>query len=478
MVIEKDLIGEEDINFGLGTVQRRSRDGSYIPITQVNAGQIPIIDVLDRFAGSTVETALMEVLVASGAGSSAADYLNNSGATRSLGAVVVVSTGADNAFTTTVTPGATNVLGVVAETILAGAVGSVVTAGFIGTVEVDAATSRGSFLITSTTAGKAHPVTSSQGGVFAIALSATAGAGQVSALIFGVLAQDYLPLSGGNLTGTLGLYKGTDVTSASSLNPFASGNKGNYFDVTATNAITSIATSGNIGTIIWLHFDDALTVTHHATNLILPGTANIVTSAGDEMAFVEYASGQWRMVAYIDASTTGTGNMVRATSPTIAAPTVTGVADFTGSVATDVVAEHTAANGVTVDGLNIKDGKLNTNDSVVTSNITNLAVTAAKLNAPFGAWVTSAVQDTAYLAATDLVVVVRTNTLSAGGYATLLSDSANPPTVVRALVPAGAGVGTTAYSMTAPVRKGDYWKVLNVTAGLAVWDISYVSVGA
>ena len=46
----------------------------------------------------------------------------------------------------------------------------------------------------------------------------------------------------------------------------------------------------------------------------------------------------------------------------------------------NTVSERTAANGVTVDGLNIKDSKLVTADSVVTSNITDEAVTAAKLN--------------------------------------------------------------------------------------------------
>ena len=49
------------------------------------------------------------------------------------------------------------------------------------------------------------------------------------------------------------------------------------------------------------------------------------------------------------------------------------------TITTNTVNENTAANGVTVDGLNIKDGKLNTNDSVVTANITAAAITYAKL---------------------------------------------------------------------------------------------------
>lgn len=39
------------------------------------------------------------------------------------------------------------------------------------------------------------------------------------------------------------------------------------------------------------------------------------------------------------------------------------------SVSTDAINEKTSANGVTIDGLSIKDGKLNTNNSVLSSNL-------------------------------------------------------------------------------------------------------------
>lgn len=64
---------------------------------------------------------------------------------------------------------------------------------------------------------------------------------------------------------------------------------------------------------------------------------------------------------------------------TAAGVTIEGVLIKDFEVVTDVVAEQTPANGVSVDGLNIKDSKLNTDDSVVTSNITDGAVTPAKL---------------------------------------------------------------------------------------------------
>jgi hypothetical protein len=67
---------------------------------------------------------------------------------------------------------------------------------------------------------------------------------------------------------------------------------------------------------------------------------------------------------------TGSGSVVLSTGATIVNPTLT----------VDTISEHTSGNGVTIDGLSLKDGKLNTTDSVVTSNITNGNVTAIKLD--------------------------------------------------------------------------------------------------
>jgi hypothetical protein len=86
----------------------------------------------------------------------------------------------------------------------------------------------------------------------------------------------------------------------------------------------------------------------------------------------------------------------KATTDTLTNKTISGGAINNATIdnpvlQTDTVSEHTAANGVTVDGLNIKDGKLNTNNSVVTANITDGAVTPAKLIAGTGtswAWAT------------------------------------------------------------------------------------------
>ena len=92
--------------------------------------------------------------------------------------------------------------------------------------------------------------------------------------------------------------KGSDISSATGL---TLGKDGNLFDVTGTTTITTIGTQG-IGSIVILQFDGALTFTHHSTNLILPGAANIITAAGDIAVMYEYASADWRCISYTRAS--------------------------------------------------------------------------------------------------------------------------------------------------------------------------------
>lgn len=86
--------------------------------------------------------------------------------------------------------------------------------------------------------------------------------------------------------------KGGDLASGSAITP---GTDGNYFDITGTTTITSIATL-QAGTIVIFQFDGALTLTHNATTLILQGATNLTTSAGDIVAFISEGSGNWREV--------------------------------------------------------------------------------------------------------------------------------------------------------------------------------------
>jgi hypothetical protein len=118
------------------------------------------------------------------------------------------------------------------------------------------------------------------------------------------VVDDATPQLGGDLDcngAQIQWSQGADVASATALAVLTDGN---YFDVTGTTTITSINTTGGAGTQIKLHFDGALTLTHHATNLILPGGANITTAAGDEAEFLEYGAGTYRCTNYMKADGT------------------------------------------------------------------------------------------------------------------------------------------------------------------------------
>ena len=111
--------------------------------------------------------------------------------------------------------------------------------------------------------------------------------------------------------------------------------------ITGTTTITSFGTDTN--TLRFVRFAAALTLTHNATTLILPGGANITTVAGDCGIFASDASGYWRCLAWLPTSyVPGTLN-VSATSRILGRKTsgsgqheectLTEILDFIGSAA-------------------------------------------------------------------------------------------------------------------------------------------------
>lgn len=92
--------------------------------------------------------------------------------------------------------------------------------------------------------------------------------------------------------------KGADIASAATINLTTA--TGNLVHVTGTTTITAITIpSGADRTVV---FDDALTLTHHSTTLILPGGANITTAAGDVMVVRGDGSGNARVISYQQAN--------------------------------------------------------------------------------------------------------------------------------------------------------------------------------
>lgn len=92
------------------------------------------------------------------------------------------------------------------------------------------------------------------------------------------------------------LSSATEASVASATTTNVLGQDAIFVSVTGTTTITSLGTGTK--TLKIVRFTGALTLTHNATSLILPGGANITTAAGDTMIVVSDASSNARVVSY------------------------------------------------------------------------------------------------------------------------------------------------------------------------------------
>jgi len=90
--------------------------------------------------------------------------------------------------------------------------------------------------------------------------------------------------------------KGADIASATTTDIGAA--TGEFVDVTGTTTITGLGTIA-AGIVRTVRFTGALTLTHNATSLILPSSANITTENGDVAQFRSLGSGNWKCTNYI-----------------------------------------------------------------------------------------------------------------------------------------------------------------------------------
>lgn len=105
--------------------------------------------------------------------------------------------------------------------------------------------------------------------------------------------------------------KGSDIASSSSIDLGAA--TGEFVDVTGTTTITALGTIA-AGIERTVRFTGALTLTHNATSLILPTSANITTANGDVAMFRSLGSGNWKCVSYIRQNGTPLANNFTVTS--------------------------------------------------------------------------------------------------------------------------------------------------------------------
>lgn len=101
------------------------------------------------------------------------------------------------------------------------------------------------------------------------------------------------------MTAAINEAKATDIASAATADIAAAA--GNLVHITGTTTITALGTV-QAGTRRKVVFDGILTLTHHATSLILPTGANITTAAGDAAEFTSEGGGNWRCTGYLRAN--------------------------------------------------------------------------------------------------------------------------------------------------------------------------------
>jgi len=133
----------------------------------------------------------------------------------------------------------------------------------------------------------------------------------------------------------------------------------NFLRVTGSTTITGFGTNYNGPR--YLIFAAAVILTHSAT-LVLPGAANITTGVNDSLIAVPI-SGGWQVVAYQRASGL----------PAVAGPLAS--SGITGAAASGANNDITSLTALTAGGL--------PDNSVLTADIANAAVTPAKLSQPF-----------------------------------------------------------------------------------------------
>ncbi len=108
--------------------------------------------------------------------------------------------------------------------------------------------------------------------------------------------------------------RGSTLTAAATVNLSLA--TGNFVHVSGTTTITSFGTV-SAGARFIVCFDDSVVVTYNATTLIIPGAANITTTAGDCMMLISEGAGSWRVVGYFPGTglPVGTVTAVTASSP-------------------------------------------------------------------------------------------------------------------------------------------------------------------
>lgn len=141
-----------------------------------------------------------------------------------------------------------------------------------------------------------------------------------------------------------------DIASATTTDIFSSSEN---VRITGTTTITSFGSTATAGVKVFGRFTDALTLTHNATSLILPGSANITTAANDRFIAISLGNGNW-IVANYEKSLGKASYIETATVATTSGSSI----DFTGipSNARRIVGVFSGVSSTGTDNLLVRIG--------------------------------------------------------------------------------------------------------------------------
>ena len=184
--------------------------------------------------------------------------------------------------------------------------------------------------------------------------------------------------AGDTMTGALNWAATQTIASATTTDIGAA--TSNSVIVSGTTTITGLGTIA-AGAERVVQFSGALTLTHNATSLILPGGASITTAAGDVAYFVSLGSGNWRCTGYQKAN--GQAVVASGSSP--------------AGGGSELQARATATTFAAVTGSSVSGGNVTlgggTRNSLLLGNDGNDPVVSASGASAFHLWVKAGAQN-------------------------------------------------------------------------------------
>jgi phage-related tail fiber protein len=179
----------------------------------------------------------------------------------------------------------------------------------------------------------------------------TVGASLASSDVTTALGYTPLNKAGDTLNGALNWASTVSITAASTTD--IGGAASNSITVTGNTTITALGTA-SAGAERWVTFSGTPILTHNATSLILPTSANITAAAGDSAVFMSLGGGNWRCIGYARADGTALAGSPDATKLPLTGGTLSGALNLapvaTLASASTVNIGAAAANDISITG--------------------------------------------------------------------------------------------------------------------------------